>query len=102
MPTTNPSVIVLAGPNGAGKTTAAPVLLRETLGVVEFVNADTIAQGLAAFDPDGVAFEAGHIMHARLRNWQVGGIALRLRPRSPAVRWRLGWRSCSALATSST
>lgn len=67
MNATNPSVIVLAGPNGAGKTTAAPVLLRETLGVVEFVNADTIAQGLAAFDPDGVAFEAGHIMHVRLR-----------------------------------
>ncbi len=67
MPTTNPSVIVLAGPNGAGKTTAAPLLLRQTLGVVEFVNADTIAQGLAAFDPDSVAFAAGSIMHARLR-----------------------------------
>ena len=65
--TTNPSVIVLAGPNGAGKTTAAPLLLRETLGVVEFVNADTIAQGLAAFDPEGVAFEAGSIMYAWLR-----------------------------------
>ena len=65
--TTNPSVIVLAGPNGAGKTTAAPWLLRETLGVAEFVNADTIAQGLAAFDPAGVAVEAGGIMYARLR-----------------------------------
>ena len=32
----------------------------------EFVNADTIAQGLAAFAPDGVAFEAGSIMLARL------------------------------------
>ena len=52
MPTTEPSVIVPAGPNGAGKTTAA-LLLRQTLGVVEFVNADTIAQGPAAFDPDG-------------------------------------------------
>jgi predicted ABC-type ATPase len=67
MPTTNPSVIVLAGPNGAGKSTAAPLLLRQTLGVVEFVNADTIAQGLSAFDPERVAFEAGRIMHARLR-----------------------------------
>ena len=65
MPTTNPSVIVLAGPNGAGKTTAAPSF-GETLGVVEFVNADTITQGLAAFDPEAVAFEAGSIMHARL------------------------------------
>ncbi len=67
MSATNPSVIVLAGPNGAGKTTAAPWLLRQTLGVVEFVNADTVAQGLAAFDPERVAFEAGSIMHARLR-----------------------------------
>jgi len=44
MATTNPNVIVLAGPNGAGKTTAAPKVLREALGVVEFVNADTIAE----------------------------------------------------------
>jgi predicted ABC-type ATPase len=63
----DPNVIVLAGPNGAGKTTAAPRLLQEKLGVVEFVNADTIAQGLAAFAPERVAIEAGSIMHARLR-----------------------------------
>jgi len=61
-----PSVIVLAGPNGSGKTTSAPKLLRDVLGVVEFVNADTIAQGLAAFSPELVALEAGAIMHARL------------------------------------
>ena len=35
-----PSVIVLAGPNGAGKSTAAPFLLGDALGVLEFVNAD--------------------------------------------------------------
>ncbi len=64
----NPSVIVLAGPNGAGKSTAAPSLLKDLLEVTEFVNADVIAQGLAAFDPDSVAFEAGAIMHARLRS----------------------------------
>ena len=63
----HPSVIVLAGPNGAGKSTAAPFLLGNALGVLEFVNADTIAQGLAAFAPDSVALEAGGIMHARLR-----------------------------------
>jgi len=63
-----PHVIVLAGPNGAGKTTAAPALLQDTLGVVEFVNADTIAQGLAAFAPERVALEAGAILHARLRD----------------------------------
>ena len=36
----SPNVIVLSGPNGAGKSTAAPVLLRGTLAVKEFVNAD--------------------------------------------------------------
>ena len=64
----NPNVIVLAGPNGAGKSTAAPSLLEDLLEVGEFVNADVIAQGLAAFAPESVAFEAGAIMHTRLRN----------------------------------
>ncbi len=63
----NPSVIVLAGPNGAGKTTSAPTLLRETLGLVECVNADTIAQGLAGFAPERAALAAGRIMIARIR-----------------------------------
>ncbi len=63
----SPSVIVLAGPNGAGKSTAAPVLLRGKLAVAQFVNADTIAQGLAAFAPESAAIQAGRIMLARLR-----------------------------------
>jgi predicted ABC-type ATPase len=66
MPDAPPSVIVLAGANGSGKTTSAPKLLRDVLGVVEFVNADTIAQGLAAFSPELVALEAGAIMLSRL------------------------------------
>jgi predicted ABC-type ATPase len=61
-----PSLIVLAGPNGAGKSTAAPALLRGTLRVTEFVNADVIARGLSAFDPEGVALSAGRIMLRRL------------------------------------
>lgn len=61
------SVTVLAGPNGAGKTTAAPRLLRDMLGLVEFVNADTIAQGLAGFAPEIVAIEAGTVMFDRIR-----------------------------------
>ncbi len=63
----SPHVIVLAGPNGSGKTTAAPFLLRDALGVEEFVNADTIAQGLSAYAPQRVALEAGAVMHARIR-----------------------------------
>ena len=42
-----PHLIVIAGPNGAGKSTTAPSLLKGTLGVTEFVNADLIAQGLS-------------------------------------------------------
>lgn len=61
-----PHVVVLAGPNGAGKSTTAPVLLRGKLGVDEFVNADTIARGLSAFAPEGVAIDAGRVMLRRL------------------------------------
>jgi predicted ABC-type ATPase len=62
MATHLPTVIVLAGPNGAGRTTAAPRLLRDVFGLAEFVNADTIALGLAGFDPEIAALEAGAIM----------------------------------------
>ena len=50
-----PSLIALAGSNGAGKSTAGPILLKETLGVTEFVNADLIAQGLSPFAPETAA-----------------------------------------------
>lgn len=61
-----PQIIILAGPNGAGKSTLAPVLLRDTLGLLEFVNADTIAAGLSGFQPERAAVEAGRIMLKRL------------------------------------
>jgi predicted ABC-type ATPase len=64
--TASPAVVVLGGPNGAGKSTAAPRLLRGSLRVEEFVNADTLAQGLSAFRPENVAFEAGRITLKRL------------------------------------
>jgi predicted ABC-type ATPase len=59
--------VVLAGPNGAGKSTSAPYLLKDALGVDEFVNADTIAQGLSGFRPDAAAMTAGRVMLERLR-----------------------------------
>lgn len=61
-----PQCVVIAGPNGAGKTSAAPGLLRDTVGIDVFVNADVIAQGLAGFQPQSVAFEAGRIMLRRI------------------------------------
>lgn len=59
-------MIVIAGPNGAGKTTLAPFLLRDTLKLREYVNADPIALGLSGFDPESVAFDAGRVMLKRL------------------------------------
>jgi predicted ABC-type ATPase len=61
-----PHIVVVAGPNGAGKSTAAPYLLRDTLEVTEFINADTIAAGLSAFRPESVAVAAGRIMLQRM------------------------------------
>jgi predicted ABC-type ATPase len=61
-----PRCIVLGGVNGAGKTTSARSILADTLGVMTFVNADVIAQGLAGFDPDSVDTTAGRIMLERL------------------------------------
>lgn len=62
-----PDVIVIAGPNGAGKSTLAPALLRDTFSIAEYVNADTIAEGLSAFAPEDASFDAGRVMLRRLR-----------------------------------
>jgi predicted ABC-type ATPase len=63
----SPNIVIVAGPNGAGKSTAAPSLLRDFLGITEFVNADVFAQGLSAFNPAGAAVQAGRIMLSRMR-----------------------------------
>ena len=62
-----PNVVVIAGPNGSGKSTTAPKLLRDTLKVEEFINADVIASGLSAFAPERAAFPAGRIMLRRMK-----------------------------------
>jgi len=61
-----PQVIVIAGPNGAGKTSAARDLLRDTVGIDAFVNADVVAQGLSGFRPESAAAEAGRAVWKRL------------------------------------
>ncbi len=63
-----PQVIVMAGPNGAGKSTLAPFLLRDSLDLHDYVNADPIALGLSGFNPESVAFKAGRVMMNRLRD----------------------------------
>ena len=57
-----PNVIVLAGPNGAGKSTISNSLIREQFGCAHYVNADTIARGLSAFNVEAMAIKAGRIM----------------------------------------
>jgi len=66
MPTKRLNLIVIAGPNGAGKSTTASSLLKGTLEVPEFVNADLIAQGLSGFQPEGAVFHAGRVMLERI------------------------------------
>ena len=62
-----PHVIVIAGSNGSGKSTAAPILLQDTVHIKDFVNADIIAQGLSAFQPEKAAIQAGRIMLDRIK-----------------------------------
>jgi len=62
-----PSIIALAGPNGAGKSTAGPTLVRKTLGVVQYVDADLLARGISKTDPAHAAIAAGRIMLDHLR-----------------------------------
>lgn len=68
-----PHLILIAGPNGAGKSTAAPGILRGALSVSRFVNADTIAMGLAAFAPETAGIQAGRIMLDRLHQLAQSG-----------------------------
>ena len=63
-----PKLIAVAGANGSGKSTLAPFLLRDTFGVSEYVNADTLALGLSAFNPEGAAFAAGRVMLQRMHS----------------------------------
>ena len=68
MSETKPQVVIIGGPNGAGKSTLAPFLLRDSLDLHDYVNADPIALGLSGFNPESVAFKAGRVMMHRLRD----------------------------------
>ena len=58
---------VISGCNGAGKTTTSFTLLPELLECNNFVNADTIAQGLSPLNPKAADFQAGRIMLDRIK-----------------------------------
>lgn len=58
----SPDVYIIAGPNGAGKTTFATEFLPNYAKCRNFINADLIAQGVAPFSPESMAFRAGRLM----------------------------------------
>jgi predicted ABC-type ATPase len=64
----HPQLVIVAGPNGAGKSTSARILVPETIGLYDYVNADDIARGISPYHPETVAFEAGRVMLARLNH----------------------------------
>ena len=64
----SPNVIILAGPNGAGKSTISNSLIRVQFGCAHYVNADTIARGLSAFNVEAMALKAGRIMLQHLHD----------------------------------
>ncbi len=64
----SPRVVLLGGPNGAGKSTMAAQILRGSLGVTEFLNADVIARGLSGFQPETASIAAGRAMLSRMKH----------------------------------
>ena len=77
-------------PERSGQVDSRPGLLRGALRVTTFVDADVIARP-SAFDPDAVAFAAGRVMRARLRELAAGGPASPSRPRWLGERMRRGF-----------
>lgn len=57
---------IIAGPNGAGKTTFAENFLPVEADCLNFLNADLIARGIAPFNPESVALEAGKLFLKRM------------------------------------
>jgi ABC-type hemin transport system ATPase subunit len=98
MSETNPQIIVIAGPNGAGKTSLSPFLLRDRSGEFPFVNADAIASGLSAFEPETVAIEAGRVMLNRLHELSERHESFAF-ARWPRARMHLGLAGCDNKAT---
>ncbi len=69
----SPVCLIIAGPNGAGKTTFAREFLPREGGIIEFVNADLIAAGLAPLKPSMAALNAGRVFLSELDRLSVVG-----------------------------
>ncbi len=72
MATRLPTISLIGGPNGAGKTTFARHYL-PTIGVIEFLNADSLAAGLSPFDPTLASVRAARLLLARWRDLVTAG-----------------------------
>ena len=69
----SPDLYIIAGPNGAGKTTFAREFLPNYAECKNFINADLIAQGVAPFSPEAVAFRAGRLMLEEINHYVKRG-----------------------------
>lgn len=78
------------GPQRCGKSTCAKALLETGGGLIPFVNADVIAEGLSGFSPEAAAVRAGRIMVERIEELAQAG-------QSFAVETTLASRSDVAL-----
>jgi predicted ABC-type ATPase len=67
------NLYIIAGPNGAGKTTFAIKFLPTYADCKNFINADLIAQGVAPFSPEAVAFRAGRLMLEEINHYAKRG-----------------------------
>ncbi len=68
-----PRALIIAGPNGAGKTTFAREYLPNEAQVLQFINADLIAQGISPFAPSSADVLAGRIMIQRIQEMVAEG-----------------------------
>jgi predicted ABC-type ATPase len=63
------SLYIIAGPNGAGKTTFIKRFAPRELALLDFINADEIARGLAPLAPQRELLEAGRLVLERFRRF---------------------------------
>lgn len=76
---------IIAGPNGAGKTTFAREFLPNYVDCRNFINADSIAQGMSPFSPEEAAFRAGRLMLGEIELYARRGESFGNRGATPAV-----------------
>ena len=67
MPSSEPTIYVIAGCNGAGKTTFAKEFLPYEVKCLRFYNADEIARGLSPLAPFAGAIKAGRLLLSEVR-----------------------------------